>query len=349
MPFRVHIFNNIRATNDASGTELFYGASSNFSLLQHLSVHLPTQTLLAPHPEVIADGVQDGGESIKRYNYQSLVFDNSLPHVERVANYALISYDLAKAYMRNFLMTAAHRNPFLEPVRLCSALETLYAPGDDNVLQPLDRSMLIISLAIGAIPSTDSPCRQHLIAQARAEAESTLYDISLKAVQVALLMAQCEFGAGNANLCYLQLGGAIRKAFAAGVHRASSLEAKHTMWAMFCNESLICFMLGRQSTLKEEDIIAPTPEKESYIGSFVRLCIIVRTAYRIYCSDNTSMVADLDLAHSINRQLHEFSGMLMADLDLDVGGQLYALTGEKLSWHITISYRKCSCFCKGRN
>ena len=343
MPLRVHIFNNIRATNDASGTELFYGASSNFSLLQHLNVHLPTQTVLAPHPEVIANGVQDGGESIRRYNYQSLVFDSLVPPVQRVANSALISYDLAKAYLRNFLLTASHRTPFLEQDRLCSIFELLYTPGDDSSLQPSDKSIVIIALAIGATPSTDSPCRQHLIAQARAEAESKLYDISLKAVQIALLMAQCEFDAGNSNICYLQLGGAIRKSFAAGLHRAASLEAKQTMWTLFCNESLICFMLGRQPVLKEEDIAIPTVEEVSYISSFVRLCIIVQSAYRIYCSkDASSMVDDLDLAHSINRQLCEFSSILTANLALDIGGPLYALTGEKLSWHITISYRNSS-------
>ena len=76
MPPRLHIFNNIRATqNTARGTtELFYGASSPFSVLQHLDAHLPMQGSPAVYPEPGVEEVQNGDRSIRSYNYQNIVF-----------------------------------------------------------------------------------------------------------------------------------------------------------------------------------------------------------------------------------------------------------------------------------
>lgn len=341
MPRRMHTFNNIRATHATAGTELFYGASSVFSLLQHLDVHLLSQAMPAPAAEADADEVQNGDETIQRYNYQGIAFDNVPTHFDRAAYCVFISPELARACLRNYLLTSHHRMPFLDPDKLCSTLEKLYNPGGSQSLEPSDRAIAVITMAIGAGPDTEDTCRQHLLAHARKETESMLYEINSRAVQIALLMAQCELEAGNPNLCYLQLGSAIRKAFAAGMHRARTAEAKQTMWSLYCTETLICFMFGRQYGLAEEDIAPPMLEKSSYMGSFVRLCTIVRSAYRIYRhTDAASIATDMELANSIRQQLHEFSSTVMADLGLEIGGQLYALTGDKLSWHATISYRE---------
>lgn len=346
MPPRVHIFNNIRATQDTARirTELFYGASSPFSLLQHLEVHLPAQASPAAYSEVDTDEVQDGGESIKSYSYQSIVFEDLTTPMQHASHFAIISYAVAKASLRNFLLTASHRMPFLDSNNLCNAFERLYGHGDSTPLDTPDRAIIVIALAMGATPTINNPCRQNFLTQARAEAESMMYNISLKTLQATLMMAQCEFEAGNPNICYLRLGSAIRKAFAAGIHRASSLEAKQTMWALYCDESLICFQFGRQFGLIEENIAMPMHEKLSYMSFFVRLCTIVRSAYRIYCLNGT-IAADLSWAKTVHGQLCEFSSMLKADMAVEIGGQPYALTGDKLSWHITLSYGKsASCF-----
>ena len=102
-----------------------------------------------------------------------------------------------------------------------------------------------------------------------------MYDINTKTVQATLMLAQFEFEAGSPNICYLHLGGAIRKAFTAGVHRSDCHESRQTMWTFCCNESLICFMLGKKSGLAEEAIAYPQPEETSIMACFVRLCAVI--------------------------------------------------------------------------
>lgn len=342
----MHIFNNIRTTHATAGTELFYGASSVFSLLQHLDVHLPNQTVPAAYSQPGGDEVHDGDGSIQRYNYQNIAFDCIPQPMSRAAQSVFIGPDQARASLRNFILTAHHLTPFLEPARLSSTLEMLYTPSESSLLEPADKALVVVALAIGAALAKDNQCRELLLAQARTETESMMYAISLKAVQVYLLMAQCEFESGNPNICYLQLGSAVRKAFAAGVHRANTLEAKQTMWALYCAESMICFMIGRQPSLAEEDIVVPTLEQPSYMSSFVRLCTIIRSAHRIYRPDTTmttTIAIDMRRVSSIYQQLCDFSRTVKADVSLEIGGQLYTLTGEALSWHVTMSYCTLPC------
>lgn len=339
LPPRLHIFNNIRATQDTARrrTELFYGASSPFSLLQHLDAHLPTPGSPAVDPSPSSDEVQDGGESIRSYNYESIVFDH-LPNSHQEPDaLTSTSYAPAKVALRNFLVTACPRLPFLDPNELCANFERAYSSSKSESLATADKALVAVALGIGALPLNDLSCRQLFLAQARAEAVSTMYNIDLRTVQATLMMAQFEFEAGNPNICYLHLGSAIRKAFAAGVHRINTREAKQTMWVLYCNESLLCFKLGRQQGLTDEDIVIPKPEDTSCLSYFVRLCSIVRGAHRTYHINDT-VVADLNSAKSTHQQLCELSIELKANTGVDIGGQLYTLAGENLAWHITISY-----------
>jgi hypothetical protein len=344
MPHRVHIFNNIRAIQDTARrrTELFYGASSPFSVLQHLDAHLPTEGSPAAYPGSNVEEYQDGSESIRSYNYQSIVFDHLPNSHHQPDGLVSSSYASAKIALRNFLAAACPRLPFLDPSKLCANFETVYSSSDGGASATTDRILVIAALGLGALPIVDLPCRQLFLAQARAEIVSTMYDIDLKTVQATVLMAQFEFEAGSPSICYLHLGSAIRKAFAAGVHRVNTREAKQTMWALYCNESLLCFKFGRQFGLQESDIAVPKSEDASYMSYYVRLCSIVRSAYRIYHLDDT-VVADLTCAKSVHQQLCGFSAMLKANTGLEIGGQLYTLAGEDLAWHITISYGKSQC------
>ncbi|KAF2623143.1 hypothetical protein BU25DRAFT_478739 [Macroventuria anomochaeta] len=339
MPPRLAIFNNIRATQDTSRgrTELFYGASSPFSVLQHLDAHLPMQGARAVYPSLGAEAVQNGDRSIRSYNYQNIIFDHLPDPIPYLNGFDATSYASAKIALRNFLVTACPRLPFLDSNTLCANFEKLYSLNGGTILSTACRALVIAALGLGALPLTDLPYRQLFLAQARTEAVTIMYDINTKTVQASLMLAQFEFEAGSPNICYLHLGGAIRKAFAAGVHRSNTHESEQTMWTLYCNESLICFILGKQPGLADEDIAFPRPEDTSYMAYFVRLCAIVRSAYRIYHLDDTVM-ADLTAAQAVYQQLYGFSTLLKENTRLEIGGQLYALAGEDLAWHITFSY-----------
>lgn len=340
MPPRLAIFNNIRATQDTprGKIELFYGASSPFAVLPHLDAHVPMNGMPAVvYSDRGAEEVQDGDRSIRSYNYQNIVFDHLPSPTPQPIGSGNLSYASAQIALRNCLVTACPRLPFLDPKTLCSNFEALYGGVGEAALLAAEKAIVITALGLGALPLVGLPHRQLLITQARAEVTTILYDINLKTVQATLMMAQFEFQAGSPNICYLHLGSAIRKAFAAGVHRANTLEAKQTMWALYCNESLVCFTLGKQPGLMEEQISPPRAEDATYLAYFVRLSSIVRSAYRIYDLDD-SVAADLSAARFVHQQLREFSTLIHRSTRLEIGGQIYALAGEDLAWHIAISY-----------
>jgi hypothetical protein len=343
MPPRLAIFNNIRATQSTSRgrTELYYGASSPFSVLQHLDAHLPTQGAPAVYPNPEGEKVQNGDRSIRSYNYQTIVFDHLPDPVPYLNGFDHTSYASAKIALRNFLVTACPRMPFLDQNSVCDNFEKLFGRAGGTVLSTADRAILVAALGLGAFPLTDLANRQLFLTQARAEAVTVMYDINTEAVHATLMLAQLEFEAGSPNICYLHLGGAIRKAFAAGVHRSDNQVSRHTMWTLYCYESLICFILGKQPSLNDNDITFPTEGDLSYIAHFVRLCIIVRAAYRIYSLDDTVRV-DLTAAASVSQQLADFSKLLERNTRLKIGGQLYTLSGDDLAWQITFSYGKQS-------
>lgn len=338
MPPRISMFNNIRATQNTSrgGTELYYGASSPFSVLQHLDAHLPMQGLPAVCPGLDAEEVQNGDRSIRSYNYQNIVFDHLPEPTQHVHGFDSSSYASAKIALRNFLVTTCPRLPFLDANTLCVDFEEMFG---GIALSISKRALVVAALGLGALPLNDLPYRQLFLAQTRAEAATIMYDINTKTVQATLMMAQFEFEAGSPNICYLHLGGAIRKAFAAGVHRSNSNDGKQTMWALYCNESLICFVLGKQPTLADKHITFPQLDDKTFPASFVRLCTIARAAYRIYSLDDT-VVADLTAANIVYQQLSDFSIRLTESTNIEIGGQLYTLAGEKLAWHIAFSYGK---------
>ncbi|KAF2996197.1 hypothetical protein E8E13_001151 [Curvularia kusanoi] len=339
MPSRLAIFNNIRATQETpqGRTELFYGASSPFSVLQHLDAHLPMRGVPAVYPNPDMEEVQDGDRSIRSYNYQNIVFDHLPVHTPLLSGFDASTYASAKIALRNFLVTASPRLP-LDVNSLCADFEKLYGADQNTPLSSADKVLVIAAIAWGALPLADLPHRDIFLTQARVEAANIMYDINTKTVQATLILAQLEFEAGSPNVCYLHLGGAIRKAFAAGVHRSDTPDARQTMWALYCNESLTCFLLGKHYNLTDEDIVFPQPEDSSYAASFVRLCAIARSAHRMYQLEDKGVTADLAFADGVYARLRAFSTELKAESQILIGGPLYALAGEGLAWHITFSY-----------
>lgn len=321
---------------------MFYGASSPFSVLQHLDAHLPMQGAPAVYPDPAGADVQNGDKSIRSYNYQNIIFDHLPDPIIRANDFESTSYASARIALRNFLVTASPRLPFLDPESLCANFEKLYSASSDTNLTTADRALVIAALGLGAFPLISLPYRHLFLARARAEAVNIMYDINTKTVQATLILAQFEFESGSPNICYLHLGGAIRKAFAAGVHRGGTTEFEQTMQALNCYESLICFVLGKQPSLADNDIPLPQPQDSSHMAYFVRLCAIVRSAYKLYHLDDT-VISDLNAADAVNQQLEEYSVALKAGTRVDIGGSVYALSGEELTWHITLAYGTSMC------
>lgn len=189
-PPRYHIFKNIRATHVPADSpscvlQLYYGSSSNFSFLQHLHTHLTAHEEV-PRPGTHVEEVQNGNESIDVYKYQGLAFGNTFN--QRETNPMFLRHDLARTFLGNYLSTAHVHLPFLSTEQLCSNFDKLYGYGDEAKIDPSERALIIVIMAIGACPTQHDLWRKTLLAQARTEAESLLHVVHLRSVQIALLM-----------------------------------------------------------------------------------------------------------------------------------------------------------------
>lgn len=344
LPLQERIFNNVRATYAAPESpscllQLYYGPSSNFSFLQHIHSHLTTRRA----SQSVSDD-NDGDQGIERYKYKGIVFGSASKNGPAISP-IFLHYELSKSFLQNFLSTTHHYMPVLDPERLSSTLEKLYgrrSRGDS--IEPLDKATLIISMAMGAISTEEEYWRGALLTHARTEADSVRYHVNAKAVQVALLMAHCEFATGHPNLAYLSLGSAVTKAFAAGIHKQGSgsdrPEVSRTMWNLFCNESISCLMFGRPYLLDRAVITVPLPERPSFLAALVQLCKIIRRTHRIYFHHETSTIGSMvESAHEVRRELEGFSRWIKEDVGVCIGGPTCPVDEEKLAQHVVTNYR----------
>ncbi|KAF2136858.1 uncharacterized protein K452DRAFT_258539, partial [Aplosporella prunicola CBS 121167] len=349
-PSNMPIFNNIRATHappeiPACVLQLYYGSSSNFSFLQHLHSHLSTERPQAGQSEGQNDEVQDGEAGIDTYKYRGIVFDNvSDP---RQPAPLFLRYSLAKSFLDKYLTTVHCFIPCLDAEQLTANFEQLYGTANPGHVGIAEKALVVIAMAMGARSTEHDYWRKTLLKQARTEAEQLLYVVNMKAVQVSLLLAHCEFGAGHPNASHICLGNAVTKSLAAGLHREGSAphrsnntrsEASSTMWNLFVHESINCFVLGRPYMLSRDDIGIPAPERPSAMGAIVRLCMIIRRTHQMYNRHDTSINAGLRSAYSIRHSLLKFSATVKEDLNITIGGTPDYTNREILLWHVIYSY-----------
>lgn len=344
-PLRGRIFNNVRATYTPPETptclfQLYYGPSSNFSFLQHIHSHLTTRRA----SQSISEG-NDGDEGIDKFKYKRIVF-GSVTSQGRNGSPVFLRYELARSFLQHYLSTTHHFMPLLDTERLWSTFERLYNSRNRGYpIEPLDKASVIITMAMGAISTEEEDWRETLLAQARTEAESVRYHVNVKAVQIALLMAHCEFATGHPNLAYLCLGSAVTKALAAGIHKESRgsdshSEASQTMWNVFCNESISCLMIGRPYLLDRDNITVPVPTRRSFMAALIQLCMTIRRTHRLYFHHEVSNISGLiRSAHDIRRELESFSELVKEDIGVSIGGGTTGpVAGEELIWHIVTNY-----------
>jgi hypothetical protein len=183
MPPRLAIFNNIRATQDTprGKIELFYGASSPFAVLPHLDAHVPMNgTPAVVYSDRGAEEVQDGDRSIRSYNYQNIVFDHLPSPVPQQVGTETMDYASAQIALRNCLMTACPRLPFLDPKALCSNFERLYGSSGGAALSAAEKAIVITALGLGALTLIDLPHRQLLIRHQSEDGAGNLDDGSVR-------------------------------------------------------------------------------------------------------------------------------------------------------------------------
>ncbi|KAK8172522.1 hypothetical protein BKA80DRAFT_251862 [Phyllosticta citrichinensis] len=184
VPPRYHIFSSIRATHAPADSpscvlQLYYGSSSNFSFLQHIHAHLNAQEESVPRRNAHVDEVQNGNEGIDVFKYQGLAFGSL--NGPRDSNPLFLRQDLARSFLQNYCQTAHVHIPVLPAEQLWTNFERLYGSADEGTIDPAERAIVVVAMAIGASQTTHDNWRRTLISQARSEAEAMSHIVNLRA------------------------------------------------------------------------------------------------------------------------------------------------------------------------
>ncbi|KAF2113581.1 hypothetical protein BDV96DRAFT_114419 [Lophiotrema nucula] len=345
---RDHIINTLRATRSAKDTpssvsQLSYGPSSNFSILRHFKAHLEPGDELPVNSPGSLELRQDGTQSIDLFKFQERAFGNDLLLQDDAT---FLSSDLATTFLDTYLRTTYYQFPMVSTDTLRSYLARLYEANPTNVLASSEKAFLLAVLTAGAI-TKDHDWRMALFAKAMKEVDKIRYEISLPAIQTEILLAHCEFIGGSLQRGYQILGGAVRKAIAAGLHKSSpawvrrqgdSSEATALFWLVYCYETFMCFTFGWPPSIHREDIDAPLPEYATFTRALFDMSEIIQQVHRMYMNREVTIKHDLKAAYHILKKLQSWARTVNRDFEISISKSIQHTEGEKLIHQITLSY-----------
>ena len=220
--------------------------------------------------------MKEVGAGLDQFGQRSLFFGHSLKNFDSLngkgdGRIKFLPFDLAKSFLDCFFSTSYNMMPVQPRSKLEEALKRIYAPPDGENLSPIEKAVLLAALANGA--STTS-WADYLYQEAKLEAQRLGEVVNIFAVQADLLLISYPFLAihilhikltylqanyqsstGQPNSAYLHAGTAIRKAFAAGLHKELPLpsstdpsapsagdhseERRITIWCLYFYETYV--------------------------------------------------------------------------------------------------------------
>ncbi|KAG9228828.1 fungal-specific transcription factor domain-containing protein [Amylocarpus encephaloides] len=324
------INSSVSATHIASTScilQLYYGASSNFSFLQQIHHSLSGDR----HESRTNDEVREGGAELDLYGQRSLFFGTSdtknIPN-DHISDspVMLLSEKIADRFLTDYISTFHQILPFTSAEDLTQKTKELFSNPGLNSLNTANTASLMVVLAIGATMKEDSGWAEMLAEKAKNVANSIGQMVNLQAIQLHLLLAHYETILGRPNSSYLYLGTAVRKTFAAGLHRDTSIhetnhqERRTTIWCLYFFESLTCFTLGRPSSLARSDIGTRYPENQPFILSLIKLSKIISDAAKLMYSSQKSSLLDLcRKAQSVHQELRDYAFDVLERLGIPLG------------------------------
>ncbi|ETS82701.1 hypothetical protein PFICI_04577 [Pestalotiopsis fici W106-1] len=234
------LFPRVRASQDLPGksfSELYYGPSSNFSLMQQLYRQLSHHhgVGLQPSPGY----VQDAGDGLDEFHYRNVCFHSQLANLDRPP-YENAPNDPPR-YLDAYFETIGVLFPIVREEDLRARLPHLEAL-DGLALAPLHRAVLLAALATGALFCGARDEGEGLLQMAHQIADEYRHIINNEVVIFNFLMISRFFClpedktrtfakflahalfydcTGRYNLAYLHNGHACRAAHAVGLHQTS--------------------------------------------------------------------------------------------------------------------------------
>ncbi|KAG7417750.1 hypothetical protein Forpe1208_v004430 [Fusarium oxysporum f. sp. rapae] len=295
--------------------QLVYGPTSTFAFLRTL------------HDELIhrrTPASRDKAQSLDAFTKRTIFFGLpsrvdplSVPSEIRIEDILLKS--TAIEFLQAFDKYSSHALPFIKVDKTQMLLDSLYNAGADNASTSQDKARLLMILAIGALSTSETDTAETFLIHAKREV--ALFDdvASLPMVQFCLLMSDYHLNMGRPNAAYLQVCSACTRAMSMGLHSQVEDDAVGedlqlrltTFWALYFQQTWICFIVGRKGIIKRSAISCQYPDDQPML---VDLCNLAAIQEEATSCPNGQKYCSLSQMYENTRKLHLRSWDVCGDL-----------------------------------
>ncbi|KAL7765836.1 hypothetical protein ACKLNR_003752 [Fusarium oxysporum f. sp. zingiberi] len=198
-------------------------------------------------------------------------------------------------------------------------LDSLYNAGADNASMSQDKARLLMILAIGALSTSETDTAETILIHAKREVVLFGDVATLPMVQFCLLMSEYHLNMGRPNAAYLQVCSACTRAMSMGLHSQVGVDAVGedlqlrltTFWALYFQQTWICFIVGRKGIIKRSDISCQYPDDQPML---VDLCNLAAIQEEATSCPNGQRYCSLSQMYGNTRKLHLRSWDVCGDL-----------------------------------
>ncbi|KAL1993761.1 hypothetical protein VTN49DRAFT_2430 [Thermomyces lanuginosus] len=318
---------SVTATHEASPScvvQLYYGPSSNFSLMQLMYRQLVGADQAAGRSTTEqGQEVEEVGPGLDLFSHRRLFFgdlagNQNVPGVNLNSPLLFIDPSFARQCLERYLSTFYHMTPFVTKDEYRARLNRIFSDSDDLSMDSPNATILLLILAMGAAMLEEEERAEFLFRKAKANYAGFDELVNVQAVQIPLLMAHYQSERARPNSAFLNLGTAVRKAVAAGLHKNTQLHGEQskddaaekiaTFWSLYFYECWICFGLGRPVSLSASEICTPDPTEQPFLSALAEFArIINKAAQNIYGKRHDSLLPMWKCAREIRSDLQTFA------------------------------------------
>jgi hypothetical protein len=324
----------------SSAMYLHYGPSSTFVFLQQLYRFL----LRSPGPRQMAINQKSENHTadvINAFGYSSIFFgrEGGVPadlfrnlaqenqdgtpsgtfHAEQ------LPLDLAENFLELYLSTMHHLFSFCEDTTLRSLFYSFFAESYHHDPCSRDSTLILTILAVGATVTENSLWAGSLFRQAKANLDSWGDAVSLRSVQISMLLAEFHQIYGRPHSSMLMAGTAAHKALAIGLHhdiprpyfkndqrdadadRRRVKERNATFWCVYAQDRNLSLFHGRPACINDADVYILDPTDNCYLTALVTLSRISnKVYYSVYGQKNRSIAEFCENVQELREDLLRF-------------------------------------------
>jgi hypothetical protein len=181
-------------TSQASAIQLYYGPSSNFSLMQLMYRQL-VEGCGDVHFSLREDGAEEAGPNLNVHSHRRLYLgfsarNRDIPHLDqdKSPSITFVHPSTASKYLERFLSTIYHMMPWHSKDEYRRRLERLYDKQNLVSLESPDATIMLLILAMGAAMMEDNDQGEVLFQ--RAKVNTAKFDdlVNLQTIQIHFIM-----------------------------------------------------------------------------------------------------------------------------------------------------------------